>query len=123
MAEEEVEIPDLEAGSSASLVARWVLMLSHLYYDRGVSLVDDATYDELCRQAAESWGKLPEHLQQQIDDPDALLSTGMGVFLSRLTVAAAERLARSQGEELPPYEFRADYVCGCCEAELAPIRG
>jgi len=123
MAEEEVEIPDLEAGSSASLVARWVLMLSHLYYDRGVSLVDDATYDDLCRQTVEAWEELPDHLQQQIDDPDALLATGMGVFLSRATVGGAEALARSQGDELTPYEFRADYVCGCCEAELATIRG
>jgi hypothetical protein len=120
---EEVEIPDLEAGSSASIVARWVLMLSHLYYDRGVSLVDDATYDELCRQTVEAWDELPEHLQQQIDDPEALLSTGMGVYLSRQSIAGAEALARSQDVELPPYEFRPDYECGCCEAELATIRG
>ena len=119
---EEVEIPDIEC-SSASLVARWVLMLSHLYYDRGLSLVDDATYDELCAQAADHDDELPEHLQQQLDDPEALRSSGMGVYLSRATVAGAEALARSQDEELPPYEFVADYECACCEAELATIRG
>lgn len=121
---EDVTIPDVEAGDSPGRVARWVLMLSHLYYDRGVSLVDDATYDELCAQAADQFEELVEHLQQQIEDPEVLRSTGMGVFLSQMTVAAAERLALDLGHDaLPPYKFKAKFICGCCDARLAPIRG
>lgn len=119
---EDVTIPDV-AHSSVSLVARWVLMLSHLYYDRGVSLVDDATYDDLCAQVADHFDALEEHLQELVEDPEALRSTGMGVYLSRAVIGGAEALARSQGVTLPHYTFRPAYLCSCCDTELSTIRG
>lgn len=120
---EEVEIPDLDEGSSIDLVARWVLVLSHLYYDRGVSLVDDATYDELCRQVYEHYDELTPFRQMQIGDREAIRSTGMGVFLSWLTIAASERLAWGQEIELGPYAIEFEYECEVTGCGLTTIRG
>lgn len=120
---DDIILPDVNEGSSVSHVGRWVLMLSHLYYDRGVSLVDDATYDELCRQVAEHFDDLTEHLQVQLGSAEEIAATGMGVLLSRQAVGGAESLARELGEELPPYTFKAKYECACCPAELTTIRG
>lgn len=123
MSDDDITIPDVNEGSSVSQAGRWVLMLSHLYYDRGVSLVDDATYDEMCRQVAEHFDNLTEHLQTQLGSAEEIAATGMGVLLSRQAIGGAESLAHELGETLPPYEFKAKYECACCPAQLAPIRG
>jgi len=123
VSDDDITIPDVNEGSSVSQVGRWVLMLSHLYYDRGVSLVDDAIYDEMCRQVAEHFDNLTEHLQIQLGSAEEIAATGMGVLLSRQAIGGAESLAHELGETLSPYDFKAKYECACCPAQLAPIRG
>ena len=123
MSDDDITIPDVNEGSSVSQVGRWVLMLSHLYYDRGVSLVDDAIYDEMCSQVAEHFDNLTEHLQIQLGSAEEIAATGMGVLLSRQAIGGAESLAHELGETLAPYDFKAKYECACCPAQLAPIRG
>jgi hypothetical protein len=120
---EDIYIPD--ETSSASLVARWVLMLSHLYYDRNVSLVDDATYDGLCAMVADRWEELDDALQTMLGSPDEIRTTGSHVYLSRLTIAGAEALARDLGVELEPYtpKFESEYEDKRGSFELTTIRG
>lgn len=119
----DIYIPDAE--SSASLVARWVLMLSHLYYDRNVSLVDDATYDELCQMVADRWDEIDEAYQTMLGSPEEIRATGSGVLLSRQTIAAAERMAADCGYELEPYRptFTYEYADERGAFDLATIRG
>jgi len=118
-----VTVPD--ESSSASLVARWVLMLSHLYYDRSTSLVDDATYDELCRMVAARWDELDEHLQDMLGSAEEIVTTGSHVLVSRWTISAAERLAAELGYALEPHRptFTYEYEDERGAFELAPIRG
>lgn len=104
---DEIFIPD--QNSSADLIARWVLMLAHLYYDRGVSLVDDATYDELSCLVADRWDELSETRQTMLGSPDEIRATGSGVLLSRAAIGAAERLADDLGVALEPFQPTFDY--------------
>ena len=120
---QDIEIPD--RSSSASLVARWVLMLSHLYYDRSVSLVDDATYDELCHLVAERWDELDEPLQTMLGSAEEIVTTGSHVLFSRLTISAAERLAADLGVKLEPFtpKFVYEYEDERGAFDLAAVRG
>lgn len=120
---DDIFMPSVRDGDSVDLVARWVLMLSHLYYDRGVSIVDDADYDAMCAEVADAFDDLSEHMQQLLGDPDTLRSTGMDVLLPRRAVSAAERLAKELGETLEPRPYRATHECGCCGCDLMAIRG
>ena len=119
---DDITIPDV-SHSSPWAVARWVLMLSHLYYDRNVSIVDDGTYDDMCRQVAEHFDELPAHEQFLIGDTEELRYTGIGFALSRLVIAQADQLAKDVGEKLEPYAFEAKGLCDCCDCELTLIRG
>lgn len=114
-----------DESSSASLVARWVLMLSHLYYDRNVSLVSDADYDELCQMVADRWDELDDTLQTMLGSAEEIRTTGSHVFLSRLTISAAERLAADLGETLDPFtpKFEYEYEDEAGAFDLATIRG
>lgn len=120
---DDIFVPD--ETSSASLVARWVLMLSHLYYDRSVSLVDDADYDALCAMVADRWDELDEAYQTMLGSPEEIRSTGSGVYLSRLTISAAERLCRDLGEALEPFvpKWEYEYEDERGTFDLATIRG
>ena len=87
--------------------ARWVIMLSHLYYDRDVSLVDDAEFDRLCAFAADRWDEVSSIRQWQLESPEAIRASGFHIKITQLGVAAAERLWSSRNPRTPlrPYQF------------------
>lgn len=87
--------------------ARWVIMLSHLYYDRGVSLVEDTTFDKLCRYVADNWSDVHPTRQWQLESPEALRASGYHIKLTEMGVRAAERVWATYGprQPLPPYSF------------------
>jgi len=120
---DEIALPRIEDGDTPWKVARWVLMLSHLYYDRNASLVDDDEFDAMCAEVADHYDELPEHEQVMLGDPDELRHTGQGMTFSRLIVAQAQRLALDLGENPGPYSFVEKYVCECCECPLTTVRG
>lgn len=119
----DIYLPSVEEGDSAEHVARWVLMLSHLYYDHAVSIVDDADYDAMCAEVADHFDALDPHLQNLIGDADTIRATGMDVLLSRQAVAAARDLAKRCGYTVEERPFKAEYECECCGCDLAAIRG
>lgn len=94
---------------SWSLCVRWFLMLSHLYYDRAVSLVPDHDYDRLGVELSEIYGEMDgvdaDFHRWQLGDRDEIRSTGHLVKLTRYTVGGAEALCRRLDVELPDYEF------------------
>ena len=120
---DEIFIPRVADGDTVWKVARWVLMLAHLYYDRGVSIVDDAEFDAMCEEVADHFGELPEHERTLLGEPETLRHTGMDMLFSRLIVAQAERMAKDLGAEPGPYTAKWDYQCECCGCDLAAIRG
>lgn len=89
--------------------ARWVIMLSHLYYDRDVSLVEDGEFDRLCTFVADNWEGLEPVRQFQLESADAVRASGHHIKITQLGVAAAERLWRERHPRTPlrPYEFSA----------------
>jgi hypothetical protein len=120
---DDITLPSTADGDRIERVVRWVLMCSHLYYDCGVSIIDDADYDALCVEVAEHFDDLDEHHQSLIGDADTIRSTGMDVLLPRSAVYAAYALARELGYEVEERPFEAKYECECCGCGLAPIRG
>jgi hypothetical protein len=120
---EDITIPRVADGDTVWKVARWVLMLSHLYYDRNLALVDDGEYDAMVQEVAEHFDELPEHEQVMLGDPDEIVTTGSGMVFSHLIIGQAQQLARDLGEDPGPYTFKDDYVCDCCGCRLNSVRG
>jgi hypothetical protein len=120
---DELCLPSIADGDTPWKVARWALMCAHLYYDRGVSVIDDADFDEMCRELIEVWDKIPEHERVLLGDPDELAHTGQGMAFSSLIVGQANQLALDLGETPGPYRFKKKYTCECCGCALAAVRG
>lgn len=120
---ETLTIPFISEGESAWYVARWVLFLTHLYYDRGLSLVEDADYDQMCQELIEHWDDIPEHEQIMLGAPEELRHTGMGCAFSLAIIGQAEQLAKDLGEKAGPYTFKTQYRCECCGCRLTGVRG
>lgn len=112
-------------GAPFNACARWLLMLAHLYYDRDVALVDDATYDQLSQDVADVWGEITSPLLRwQLGDPDDIRATGMGFKLTWATVGGAEALWKAvEDEPLRPYEFPRDRFNPDFGVHFAAIRG
>lgn len=88
------------------LAARWVLMLAHLYYDRNVNLVADQEYDALSNFVADHWDEVHPFRQWQLGDAHSIRSSGCHVKLTRLSIAAAERVwSERRRERLCGYQF------------------
>lgn len=122
--EDDIVVPSVAEGSSVDLVARWVIVCSYLYYEHGISIVDDATFDELCAEVAEHYGELEDWRQNMLGEPETLLYTGTDILLSRLAIAGAHRLARDAGYEIPdPPPFAAEYTCEITGVDLRLVKG
>lgn len=82
-------------------------MSSHLYYDRGSSVLADADYDALTELVASEWGSLSAFLQWQLGSPAEILATGSGVKLTRLSISAAHQWHVDATGNAPalPYSF------------------
>lgn len=88
------------------LKARKLLMAAHLYYDRGISIMADAAYDELSREVADdivltNTGALPPDMAidpvriWQLGDPQDVRSSGMAFKFTWATIHGAESWYRS----------------------------
>lgn len=121
--EQKLELPRVCDGDTVWKTARWLLMLSHLYYDHNISLIDDDEYDEMAREVAEHFGELPEHEQVMLGDPDEFVYTGSGMAFSHLIIGQACQLARDAGETPRPYVFKQELECDCCGCYLETPRG
>jgi len=87
--------------------ARWIIMLSHLYYDRDVSLIPDSEFDRLCGYVADNWDDLDPIRQWQLESPDAIRSSGFHIKLTQRAYHAAEALGTRAypRQRLKPYTF------------------
>lgn len=95
---------------SLDLKVKQILMSAHLYYDRGVSVLSDAEFDDLCIEVVDNWDELTAYQQWQLGDPLDLVSTGCGVRLTRAAVGGAEAwYEKMTGKKIEtPYEFWPD---------------
>lgn len=123
MAQDDITLPRIADGDTPWKVARWVLFLTYLYYNRGVSLVDDDEYDAMCAEVADVYGDLPEHEQTMLGDPEELRYTGIGCAFSRLVVRQAETLAQALGEDVGHEAWDPTHTCECCGCDLILVRG
>lgn len=88
----------------------YYLMASYLYYERHVSLLSDALYDDICKVLLRDFDKF-DHDHMALLDRD-LLAAGSGYSLDyrafpTIVIAAANHLAHTQlGVDYPPRATR-----------------
>lgn len=63
-------------GKNRNLLVPWYLMTSYLYYIKDASVIEDATYDLICKRLKDEW-KWIEHPHKHLIDLQAL-SAGTG---------------------------------------------
>lgn len=72
--------------------------LSYLYYERDISLVDDQSYDALCKWLLENWDWIKPHDLNNYLQKDALeAGTGFHLDVTGMTRQWANDLAKSKG--------------------------
>ena len=86
--------------NNINLAIPWYLMASYLYYQRDISLISDAEYDEMCRDILENYPRI-EHRHKYLVDVDAL-AAGTGFQIDwqkapRIIIGAAIGIVEKEG--------------------------
>ena len=67
-----------------NMVIPYYLMLSYLYYEQNVSLIDDAEFDKLCKTLLEKLDNL-NHMHKHLDSKESLTAgTGYDIKYTNL---------------------------------------
>lgn len=61
---------------------QWYLVLSYLYYNKDISLVDDCVYDDLCKYIYDNWDTI-EHQHKYILDRESIGRAGTGFYITK----------------------------------------
>jgi len=97
-------------------------MASYLYYERNSPVVSDAAFDQLSKLVADTWDFLAPIRQWQLESPEAILSGGSHIKITRVGEGGAISMhlkkfnVQPHGCPIPPgrwrfsEEFRCDYA-------------
>ena len=87
------------------LAGRWVIMLSHLYYDRAVSIIPDFEFDRLCRYVSDHFDEISPVVQWQLGSAEAIKSSGFHVKITCMGASSANGIAARSDQYVAPYVF------------------
>lgn len=87
-----------------NVIVSWWLMASYLYYQRDISLLTDAYYDELCVELNARWASI-RHQHKHLIDRAALVA-GTGFYIGedqypQRVIGAAEYILKEGAPRMP----------------------
>ena len=78
-----------------NMLVQYYLMLSYLYYEQNVSLIDDAEFDKLCKTLLEKLDNL-NHMHKHLVSKEALTAgTGYDIVYTNMIKDSAMKLKES----------------------------
>lgn len=88
--------------------ARWLIMSAYLYYHRSCNVLSDGDYDKLSNFVADNWNELSEQLKWQLNSPDDIRATGMGIKITQMgeSSALAWYKGKPEGHNLAPKDWQ-----------------
>lgn len=81
---------------NANMMVPYYLMLSYLYYEKNISLIEDTEFDQLCKNLLEKFDEVKHMHKHLIDKTSLEAGTGYDLKYTNMIKGAAMELSRNE---------------------------